>query len=90
MALCNLQLIMQIGVVAYNGALFAVSTQGGSTTTVTVKKARTVEHGPVICGTTFLARVEHTYICWMLYNRDTTERCFFFSCPNGESDNTMG
>lgn len=46
-------LIMQIGRVAYNGALSESATQGGSTTTVTVKKARTAVHATVICGTTF-------------------------------------
>lgn len=48
---------MQIGRVAYNGALSESATQGGSTTTVTVKKARTAVHATVICGTTFANKI---------------------------------
>lgn len=49
------------------GHCLAVSTQGGSTTTVTVKKARTVEHGLRDLWDHFSGRME--------YIRCTFSRC---------------
>lgn len=77
-------LIMQIGRVAYNRALSETATQGGSTTTVTVKKARTAVHATVICGTTF-ANI-YMSCAFSLYNR--TGEAFVALFVNSE-DKTM-